>query len=97
VRALRTPGHTRGHQSILIEGRQRSALFLGDVLPTRHHVGRPYNMAYDLFPLENCGSKARILKMASEQDWLIVLDHDPHTPVVRAASDRDWYVLTPVP
>jgi glyoxylase-like metal-dependent hydrolase (beta-lactamase superfamily II) len=95
IRAWRTPGHTRGHHSILVEGRDRSALFLGDVMPTRHHVGAPYNMGYDLLPLENRESKRSMLRTAAERDWLIVIDHDPDTPVVRVVKDGAWFALTP--
>ncbi|TWT41277.1 putative quorum-quenching lactonase YtnP [Phycisphaerae bacterium RAS1] len=95
IRALCTPGHTRGHQSLLVSGRQRSLLFLGDVLPTAQHVGAPYNMAYDVLPLENRATKQRMLRRAAEQDWLIVLDHEPQQPLVRAAAEGRWFRLIP--
>lgn len=93
--AIRTPGHTRGHQSILVEGRDRSLVFAGDVMPTAAHVGRPYNMGYDLFPLDNRDSKGRLLRMAAERDWIVVIDHEPTTPAVRVVADRDWFTLVP--
>ena len=93
IRPLLTPGHTRGHQSIIIEGRDRSAIFTGDLMPTRRHVGAPYNMGYDLFPLDNRASKEKMLKLAAQRDWLLVIDHDPETSVVRAAADENWYAL----
>ena len=49
VRVIPTPGHTAGHQSILIgppDGPK--ALFLGDAVPTAVHVRLPWVMAYDL-------------------------------------------------
>jgi glyoxylase-like metal-dependent hydrolase (beta-lactamase superfamily II) len=93
IRALPTPGHTRGHQSVIIEGRDRGAIFTGDLMPTRHHVGAPYNMAYDLFPLENRESKRKMLRLCAERDWLLAIDHDPATPFVRAVSDGNYYAL----
>lgn len=96
IQALPTPGHTRGHQSILIRGRDRTALFVGDVMPTRAHVGRPYNMGYDLLPLDNRASKGALLARAAQEDWLVLIDHEPTTPVVRVAAEKDWFRLEPV-
>ncbi|MGE3181066.1 MAG: MBL fold metallo-hydrolase [Phycisphaerae bacterium] len=94
--ALPSPGHTRGHQSILIKGNDRSLLFIGDVMPTAAHVGAPYNMAYDLFPLENRESKRNLLEMLTESDTLVVCGHEPHTPVLRVVRDKSWFLLQPV-
>jgi glyoxylase-like metal-dependent hydrolase (beta-lactamase superfamily II) len=96
VRSLPTPGHTRGHHSILIRGRDRTAVFPGDVMPTAAHVGAPYNMAYDLFPLDNRESKNRLLKRAAEERWLIFIGHEPNTPVMQAVVEKSWYTLRPV-
>lgn len=95
VRALRTPGHTRGHQSIVIEGRDRTAIFAGDVMPTRAHVNAPYNMGYDLFPLDNRVSKQTVLSTLAAGDGLLVIDHEPATPITRVVTDRNWYRLEP--
>ncbi len=58
VRVLPTPGHTAGHQSVLIgqPGGPR-ALFLGDVVPTAVHVRLPWVMAYDLEPARTLETK----------------------------------------
>lgn len=96
IRALPTPGHTRGHQSIVIAGSERTAVFAGDVMPTRAHVGAPYNMGYDLFPLDNRESKNRLLARAAERDWLLVIDHEPQTPVMRVVREKNWFSLEPV-
>ncbi len=95
IRVLPTPGHTRGHQSVIVEGRDRALLFPGDVMPTRAHVGASWNMAYDLFPLDNRASKERLLRLAAERDWILVIDHEPAMPVVRVVRDGDWFRLEP--
>ena len=95
IRLRPTPGHTRGHQSILIEGRDRTAIFVGDVMPTRHHVGLPYNMGYDLYPLDNVDTKRKLLTDAAEHDWIVVIDHEPERPTVRAVADKGSYRLDP--
>ena len=67
----------------------------GDLMPTAAHVGAPYNMAYDLFPLDNRESKNKCLQQASAGDWLIFIDHEVATPAMTVARDKDWYRLQP--
>ncbi|MFO0838760.1 MAG: MBL fold metallo-hydrolase [Phycisphaerae bacterium] len=93
---VRTPGHTRGHQSVLIVGRDASLLFLGDVMPTRHHLHPPYNMGYDLFPLDNRDTKRRMLTLAARLDWLVAIDHEIEQPIVRVRPERDWFAVEPL-
>jgi glyoxylase-like metal-dependent hydrolase (beta-lactamase superfamily II) len=94
IRPLLTPGHTRGHHSIIIAGRDRCAVYGGDVMPTRNHLGRPYGMAYDLFPLENRASKEKLLKTVADRDGLLVIDHEPDTPIVGVTPEGNYYTLT---
>ncbi len=97
IRPLLTPGHTRGHQAIVIRGSERTAVFPGDVMPTAAHVGAPYNMAYDLFPLDNRESKNKLLRRAASEGWLIILGHELQTPVMTVEIEQDWYRLVPAP
>lgn len=96
IRPLLTPGHTRGHQSIIIKGSDRAGIFPGDVMPTAAHVGAPFNMSYDLFPIDNRESKNKYLKRAAEEDWLIFIDHEVETPVMQAVAEKGWYTLRPL-
>lgn len=93
VVVMPTPGHTRGHQSVCVRGRERVLVFAGDLLPTRHHVGGPYNMGYDLFPIENRASKDALLGYVADGDGLLVIDHEPESPINRVERDGDWYRL----
>lgn len=95
VRPRLTPGHTRGHHSIVVAGRDRTLVYGGDLLPTRHHVGAAYNMSYDLYPLENRASKQKLLAWLAGCDGLLALDHELDTPVVAVRPDGDWFRLEP--
>jgi glyoxylase-like metal-dependent hydrolase (beta-lactamase superfamily II) len=95
LESIVTPGHTRGHHSIAVHGRDRTLVFGGDLMPTRHHLGAPYNMAYDLFPLDNRASKQRLLGWLAEHDGLLAIDHELETPVVSVRRDGEWFELTP--
>lgn len=95
VRAMLTPGHTRGHHSIVVEGTRRALVFSGDLMPTRHHLGPPYNMAYDLDPVQNRASKAALLAWLADHDGLLAIDHELDTPVMTVRRNGDWFELVP--
>jgi len=80
VRVIPTPGHTRGHQSVLIDdGHGHKALFLGDVIPTAIHVRLPFIMAYDLDVTATLETKRELLRRAADERWLLVFGHDLET------------------
>ena len=66
-----------GHQTVLLEGDGRTIAFLGDLCPTTRHFPILWCMAYDVDLLTTRRSKMRILGQAADQNWLLVLDHDP--------------------
>ena len=77
ISVTRTNGHTRGHQSVLIESGGKKAMYLGDLIPTTAHIKIPYIMGYDLFPIDILKKKKEILGMAAREHWLLVFEHDP--------------------
>jgi glyoxylase-like metal-dependent hydrolase (beta-lactamase superfamily II) len=95
VSTILTPGHTRGHHSVVVTGRDRLLVFGGDVMPTRHHVGAAYNMGYDLFPLDNRTSKQKLLAWLAERRGLLALDHEVDTPVLSVRKAGEWFEVEP--
>jgi len=77
LKVIRSGGHTRGHQCVLIESEGQSAIFFGDLIPTRSHVPLPYIMSYDLYPVDTLETKRRLLARAKEKNWLLLFQHDP--------------------
>ncbi|MBX3172953.1 MAG: MBL fold metallo-hydrolase [Gemmatimonadaceae bacterium] len=76
IRMHHTPGHTPWHQSIVLESGGETAIFLGDVCPTAHHVPLPWIMGYDVEPLVSLETKRRLWKEVVEGEWLVVFEHD---------------------
>jgi glyoxylase-like metal-dependent hydrolase (beta-lactamase superfamily II) len=90
VRVLPTPGHTAGHQSVLIgaPGGPR-ALFLGDVAPTAVHTRLPWVMGYDLEPARTVDTKRALFQRALDGDWLLLWGHDRDAMGGRLGLDKD--------
>jgi glyoxylase-like metal-dependent hydrolase (beta-lactamase superfamily II) len=93
VHAIRTPGHTRGHLVYTIDTGDGIVAFLADFIPTSRHVGLPYIMAYDLYPMDSLASRRRLYPRMVEENWLCVFEHDekPRAGYLRAKG-RDYTV-----
>ena len=97
IRTFLVPGHTWGQQAVLFTDEAgRTVVFTPDLLPTVHHVGAAYSLAYDVEPYTTMLTKRWFLAEAERRDWLLVLDHEPDTPCVRVRADgRGWWRLEP--
>ncbi len=92
-----TPGHSHGHQSVLIESGGETALFLGDVVPTALHVRLPFIMGYDLNVEQTLESKRSLWQQADEGNWLLLFGHDRHHGARLATNKRgQWVAGEPV-
>ncbi|HVE78734.1 MAG TPA: MBL fold metallo-hydrolase [Gemmatimonadaceae bacterium] len=93
ITVLPTPGHTPHHQSVLIDGGGDRAVFLGDLVPTAHHLPLAWIMGYDVEPLVTLETKRRVLRRALDERWLVVFEHDAHTGWGRVRFDGKSYGL----
>ncbi|GAB1341179.1 MBL fold metallo-hydrolase [Gemmatimonas sp.] len=89
-----TPGHTPHHQSVLVRSGGETLCFLGDVVPTTHHLPLPWIMGYDVEPLVTLESKRALLADAVREDWLLVFEHDSHVGFGRVVHDGKTYRLS---
>ncbi len=79
VRSIVTPGHTRYHQSVVIESGGNKALYLGDLAPWAVNIERlAWVPAADVEPLLNIETKRRIREWVLEEEVLLIFEHDPH-------------------
>ncbi len=46
---------------------------------------------FDDFPLDSVARKAELFRQCVDEDWTIVLSHEPRTPIGRLEPDRDRY------
>ena len=82
IAVIESPGHTEHHCSIAVDdGAGRKVVFLGDLVPTTHHLPYPWIMAYDLYPVTTLETKQRLLPRAAEDGWLCAFVHDAEIPL----------------
>ena len=70
-----TGGHTSGHQMAFIDSGDPLVAYLGDALPTPHHLPLPYGTAWDTYPLDTLKCKRQFLSQAERERWLLIFGH----------------------
>lgn len=91
LKVLRTGGHTRGHQCVMIDSEGQKAVYLGDLVPTRAHVPLPWIMGYDLYPVDTLEGKRELFARALEEDWTLLFQHDVERRHAKLAyEDGRW-------
>ena len=78
VEVVVTPGHTRRHQTALVHTGEDTFCFVGDLIPTTHHMKPIYVMAYDLYPRQTYLVKQTIADRAVSENWIVVWPHEPN-------------------
>jgi len=96
IRAVAVPGHTRAHQIVRVESGGTVLVFLGDLIPTTHHVRTHYNTAYDLNVEATMLNKVALLDEACREGWRLVFYHDADVPIGTVDKDAlGRFVVTP--
>jgi len=90
VRVMVTPGHTPAHQSVVIESRGETAVFLADTAHLPLHMERLEVLtAYDAQPLVTLETKRRLARWAVESRPLLIFNHHPDG-VAGYLHPTDW-------
>lgn len=71
-------GHTQAMMLPQISYKDRTIVYMADLLPSQGHMPIPYVMAYDVVPLTTLNEKKAFLKEAAENDYTLFFEHDPH-------------------
>jgi glyoxylase-like metal-dependent hydrolase (beta-lactamase superfamily II) len=98
VSVIPTGGHSKGHQAIVVRGSggaARTLAFFGDLGMRPWSANPRWVTSFDDFPLDSVDMKADLFRRAAEERWLVVLSHEPVTPVGRLVPDRDRYRFEP--
>jgi hypothetical protein len=60
-----------------LQYKDKTIVYMADLLPSVGHIPLPYVMAYDMFPLQTLKEKAEFLTEAAANDYILYLEHDP--------------------
>jgi glyoxylase-like metal-dependent hydrolase (beta-lactamase superfamily II) len=75
-------GHTEKMMIPHIEYKDKTIVFMADLLPTAGHLPLPYVMGYDTRPLLTLPEKAKFLNTAAENNYYLWLEHDAHNQII---------------
>ena len=75
-------GHTDKQMIPMISYKGKTICFMADLLPTVGHISVPFVMGYDTRPLLTLDEKERFLKLASDKNYYLLLEHDAHNELI---------------
>lgn len=70
-------GHTNAMMLPQIRYKNKTIVFMADLLPSIGHIPIPYIMGYDMFPLTTLHEKKTFLTEAMNGDYILFFEHDP--------------------
>jgi glyoxylase-like metal-dependent hydrolase (beta-lactamase superfamily II) len=69
-------GHTESMMIPHIHYKDKTVVFMADLLPSTGHIPLPFVMGYDTRPLITMGEKALFLNEAANKEFVLFLEHD---------------------
>lgn len=70
-------GHTQSMMLPQLRYKDKTIVYMADLLPSAGHMPLPYVMAYDMFPLTTLNEKQGFLQEAAAGDYVLFFEHDP--------------------
>ncbi len=70
-------GHTGAMMLPVIQYKEKTIVYMADLLPSVAHIPLPYLMAYDMFPLTTLNEKKIFLTEALANNYILFFEHDP--------------------
>ncbi len=71
-------GHTESMMIPHIHYKNKTLVFMADLLPSVGHIPLPYVMGYDTRPLITLEEKGHFLSKAADDEFVLFLEHDFH-------------------
>jgi glyoxylase-like metal-dependent hydrolase (beta-lactamase superfamily II) len=96
LNVILTDGHAKGHQMVMFTHGGERIVYLGDLVPTHHHLNLGVISAFDYSPEDTLQQKRDVLSDAEKQGWLLVFAHgqDPKAGYLERRGDHAY--LRPV-
>jgi len=71
-------GHTEQQMLPKLRYKDKTLVFMADLLPSVGHIPLPYVMGYDTRPLLTLQEKQAFLEEAARENYVLFLEHDPN-------------------
>jgi len=75
-------GHTEKQMIPIIKYREKTIVYVADLLPTVGHIPLPYVMGYDTRPLLTLTEKQNFLNIAADKNFYLFLEHDTQNQII---------------
>ena len=80
-------GHTRGLQWVKVTDGGATVAFPTDVCPTAAHLPPAYVLGYDMCAQTSLEEKQEFLRLATQDSWIVVFEHDPQIAAATVKMD----------
>ena len=77
IDVLFVDGHTDSMMIPHIKYKDKTLVYMADLLPSVGHIPLPYVMGYDTRPLLTLSEKEKFLNKATDGEFVLFLEHDP--------------------
>jgi glyoxylase-like metal-dependent hydrolase (beta-lactamase superfamily II) len=98
ISTILTPGHTPGHQSVLISSGDQKVVILGDASHTPIQLSEPdWAPSFDFDPAQSSRTRADLFDRIEQEGLTIAAGHYPYPGfggVVRVEGKRRWQPLS---
>jgi glyoxylase-like metal-dependent hydrolase (beta-lactamase superfamily II) len=69
-------GHTDAMMIPHIQYKNKTVVYMADLVPSTGHIPLPYLMAYDTRPLLTLSEKEKFMNRAANEEFILFLEHD---------------------
>jgi glyoxylase-like metal-dependent hydrolase (beta-lactamase superfamily II) len=91
-----TPGHTIGHQIVIVQDAHATAAFVGDLAIRAQSFLHPdWGPDWAWSRKDDLHSRQEIAAWAAENDALLIVGHDPVTPWIRLRRTDGGFAIVP--
>ena len=70
-------GHTNAMMMPVIQYKDKTIVYVADLIPSVGHIPIAFVMAYDMFPSVTLTEKKNFLKEAADKNFILFFEHDP--------------------
>ena len=96
IKAIKTGGHTRGHQAFEATSDGTTVAYYADIVPSEHHIRVPFVPSTDLFPMDTMKVKRELLKRLLSENMILAFDHDVQINLGRVTEENHKTIVQKV-